>query len=123
MNSTPHKTESVKLLKLVLEPLLESECPARVSNRYDLRLTKSVSQAIVSEGEEFNYSMEIANLGPDRALNINLTDVLPDSIFPKDFKSNPPIDVNARQLEWQFTNLDSGQVLNVEFSAIFSGFF
>ena len=84
------KTESVKLLKLVLEPLLESECPTRVSNRYDLRLTKSVSQAIVSQGEEFNYSMEIANLGPDRALTINLTDVLPDSILPQRFQNRTP---------------------------------
>ncbi len=111
------KTESVKLLKLVLEPL--SDCPTKTSNNYDLRLTKSVSQAVVSSGQEFSYSMEIANLGPNRALSINLTDVLPDSIFPKDFKRNPPIDANARPLEWQFANLDSGEVVNIEFSAIF----
>jgi len=111
------KIESIHLLKLTLEPL--QFCPAGTLNNYDLRLTKSVSPAIVSPGKEFNYSMEIANLGPHQALNINLTDVLPDSIFPQDFKINPPLDSTARPLEWQFATLDSGKIVNIEFSAIF----
>ena len=108
------KIESVKLLKLILEPL--PTCPTRT---YDLRLTKSVSPAVVSPGQEFNYSMQIANLGPDKALNINLTDLLPDSIFPKSFTMNPPVDLTARPLEWRFEALDSGEVVHIEFSAIF----
>jgi len=32
---------------------------------------------------------------------------------------NPPEDSTARPLEWQFAALDSGEAVNIEFSAIF----
>jgi uncharacterized repeat protein (TIGR01451 family) len=44
----------------------------------DLKVTKSVDKAIAIGGDTLNYSVPVTNLGPGKAINVSLTDTLPD---------------------------------------------
>ena len=86
---------------------------------YDPVLTKKVNPSTIVAGEIFTYSLQIRNNGPDTANNIRLTDLLPDSIYPVNFITDMPIDPNARILKWQLMPMAFGEVVHIEFSAIF----
>lgn len=87
---------------------------------YDLELEKGINKSSAVPGETFTYSIQIRNRGPGKASNIRLTDVLADSIEPGDFLNNDlPIDPTSRTLEWQLAPLDSGQIKEIKFTAIF----
>ncbi|MCH8956677.1 DUF11 domain-containing protein [candidate division KSB1 bacterium] len=87
---------------------------------YDLELKKSVSKSSAIPGDTFTYSFRIRNKGPGKASNIQLTDVLPDSIAPVDFLNDDiPIDPTSRTLKWQLAPLGSGQTKEINFTAVF----
>ncbi|MCH8873284.1 DUF11 domain-containing protein [candidate division KSB1 bacterium] len=87
---------------------------------YDLELKKSVSKSSAIPGDTFTYSIRIRNKGPGKASNIQLTDVLPDSIAPVDFLNDDiPIDPTSRTLKWQLAPLGSGQTKEINFTAVF----
>ena len=87
---------------------------------YDLELKKSVSKSSAIPGDTFTYSFRIHNKGPGKASNIQLTDVLPDSIAPVDFLNDDiPIDPTSRTLKWQLAPLGSGQTKEINFTAVF----
>jgi len=87
---------------------------------YDLELKKSVGKSSAIPGDTFTYSIRIHNKGPGKASNIQLTDVLPDSIAPVDFLNDDiPIDPTSRTLKWQLAPLGSGQTKEINFTAVF----
>ncbi|MFQ5676857.1 MAG: FlgD immunoglobulin-like domain containing protein, partial [bacterium] len=86
---------------------------------YDLEVISTVAPDTVFQGQEFTYFLQVINHGPDDATDVDLTDSLPDSIFVNMFNRTPPANLLARVLKWNFAALDSGQMIEIEFTATF----
>ncbi|MFQ6113995.1 MAG: hypothetical protein ACE5NG_07875 [bacterium] len=84
---------------------------------YDLQLTKTVSPDTVIQGDEFVYHIELANLGPNKAQDITLWDIVPDSLTIVNFNLEPPDSVTTDTLYWNYKALASGDTILIEFTA------
>ncbi len=58
----------------------DSDSAALTVQSLDLAVTKSVDNAAPSEGGTINYTVVVANSGPDAASNVEITDVLPAGV-------------------------------------------
>lgn len=66
----------------------------------------------VTLGEPFRYNINLRNLGPERAENVRLTQVLPDSV--RFVSATPPISsANANSLVWEVGRLEAGSVASI----------
>jgi uncharacterized repeat protein (TIGR01451 family) len=59
----------------------DSDYPADITlQTVDLAITKTVDNSIPNEGDTINYTVVLANNGPDTATNVEVTDVLPAGV-------------------------------------------
>lgn len=76
-----------------LEPQLRvaggTFCVCR-SNLSDLEMTKTASVDTAIAGESFRYTLEVANLGPDRADGVRIEDALPAETVLLGLSPGPP---------------------------------
>jgi uncharacterized repeat protein (TIGR01451 family) len=59
-------------------PELTGDMVLAMTARADLKVTKSVDKAIAVGGDTLSYSVPVTNLGQGRAIDVSLTDSLPD---------------------------------------------
>lgn len=74
----------------------------------DLSIVKSVSQAIISIGEEFDYTLEVKNIGANLGTGLVASDVLPAGLtFVSVATNNGRATYNAtsRTISWDIDNL------------------
>ncbi|MCI0697358.1 VWA domain-containing protein [candidate division KSB1 bacterium] len=69
----------------------------------------------VAPGDAFSYSIQVRNLGPERAENVRLTQKLPDSVRFVNATS-PTTQPDASSLVWEISRLDAGGVEAIEVS-------
>lgn len=89
------------------------------SKNYDLAIHKSVQPDTVAQGDIFNYTLQLVNLGPKVAENVQLVDLLPDPVVQVAFGGLPPRKVQGDSLIWTFDSILPGDSLKISFTALF----
>jgi len=74
-------------------PELTGDMVLAMTARADLKVTKSVDKAIAVGGDTLNYSVPVTNLGQGKAINVSLTDTLPDGSTQT--RALPDLDADA----------------------------
>ena len=90
----------------------------------DLSLIKTANPKVVTPGGSLKYTIVVTNNGPDVAVNVNVTDVLPDKVTF--VNANPePSGNNGSTYWWNFTSLGVGKtkiiIINVTVNKNASG--
>ncbi|MFQ5709091.1 MAG: hypothetical protein ACE5HO_16675, partial [bacterium] len=98
--------ESVHLLKLTL---------VHTNDNYDLALSKKASRQRVEAGEGYAYHLQIRNVGSATAHQIQLQDVLPDSVSPVGFNLSPLDSSRTDTLFWKFDSLAVGDSIDIDY--------
>jgi len=74
-------------------PELTGDEVVAMSARADLKVTKSVDKATAIGGDTLNYNVPVTNVGRGKAINISLTDTLPDGSMQ--IRTLPDLDKDA----------------------------
>ena len=86
----------------------------------DLSITKSVSKSQYVVGDMVIYTIEIVNNGPDAAKNINVSEIMDDSLeFKSAFAASGDYDVESH--EWHINSLANGEKSYLTVKAIATG--
>jgi len=76
-------------------------------SKADISIEKSDSIDPVSSGGSFSYTLNVVNHGPNAALNVNVTDVMPDEVYF--VSSNLPYGFIGSTYWWNFASLSKGE--------------
>ena len=83
----------------------------------DLAITKTVTKVQYAVGDLVNYMIELTNNGPDTASNINVTEILDDSLeFESAFAASGDYD-NVNHV-WHIKSLANGEKTSLNINAI-----
>jgi uncharacterized repeat protein (TIGR01451 family) len=85
--------------------------------RSDLGITKTCNKNNVKIGESLTYSIVVTNYGPDSAINVNVTDILPSQV---DYiSSNPdPDGSNGSTYWWLFPVLNVSESIEITINVL-----
>lgn len=83
----------------------------------DVAITKKSEERDVFSGQSFSYYLNARNNGPNRARNVNVTDILPEGLVFESLAStagNANYDSQTRTLNWLVPLLERGSVEQLE---------
>ncbi len=83
---------------------------------FDLSLGKLATKDTVYVGEIFLYQLTVENLGPDQAINFNLTDIIPDYLTAYNF-SHTPYSIHQDTILWHIDSLGVAKKKTIAFLA------
>ncbi len=85
----------------------------------DLKVSKVASDAHVSVGEDFTWTVRVANRGPSRAANVRLVDTLPISVRLLNIlpSQGGPCQVDFPQVVCTLDTVGKGQAAVINFKA------
>ena len=90
----------------------------------DLSLIKTANPKVVKPGGNLKYTIVVTNNGPDVAVNVNVTDVLPDKVTFVNASPNPSGNIGSTYW-WNFASLGVSQtkiiIINVTVNKNASG--
>ena len=98
----------------------EDEEIINVAPASDLSITKTVSKYYYKVGDAIDYSIKIANNGPDEARNVKVNEILDSSLILKSFKATKGIYDEQDQV-WKIDALDNGESAELHIRAMASG--
>ncbi len=93
----------------------------------DLSLTKTVSDAMPSDGAVVTYTIAVTNEGLTDVTDVDVTDVLPTGLSYESMSIGGPMsngttdDTGAPTLLWEGLTIPAGQTINLIFQAAVSG--
>jgi len=88
--------------------------PITVGNTLDLAVNISVSDANVDEGQDFTYTIDVTNNGPNQASNLSITDLWPAGL--EIVSANSP-DFNTGSFVWNIGTLPAAASRQVVITA------
>ena len=95
----------------------EDENYLYVAPAADLSITKTVSKQRYSVGDVVRYSIRLTNNGPDRAENVEVEEVMDDSLLLKSFEASYG-DFDKGNNVWSLDLLDSGKSAVLKINAL-----
>lgn len=84
-----------------------------VDSAADLSITKTAGSATVTAGEPLTYTLQIANAGPNDAVNAVLTDAVPDTLLDPEFSLDGGVSWQIWSDPYTIGTISSGGVLTV----------
>ncbi|WP_298501802.1 hypothetical protein [uncultured Methanobrevibacter sp.] len=95
----------------------EDEKDLLVNPASDISITKTVSKYRYSVGDVVSYSIKLTNMGPDRAENVEVKEVMDDSLKLKSFKLSKG-NFNKLNDIWSVDALDVGESAFLKINAL-----
>ena len=98
----------------------EDDETVNVAPACDLSITKTVSKYYYKVGDAIDYSIRIANNGPDEAQNVKVNEILDSSLTLKSFRATKG-SYNEENKIWEIDALDDGESAELYIKAMASG--
>ena len=95
----------------------EDENYLTVGPASDISITKTVSKYVYTVGDVVNYSIRLTNNGPDVARNVEVNEIMDDSLTFKSFKASAG-DFNKLNNVWSLDALEVGESAFLKIKAI-----
>ena len=95
----------------------EDEKSLLVNPASDLSITKTVSKYKYNVGNLVKYSIKVVNNGPDRATNVEVMEIMDDSLVLKSFRASYG-DFDEETEVWSIDELDVGDSASLNIDAV-----
>ncbi|WP_407374145.1 hypothetical protein [Methanobrevibacter sp.] len=95
----------------------DDECSLYVAPASDISITKTVSKLKYSVGDLVKYSVRLTNKGPDMAENVEVREIMDNSLKLKSFHASAG-DFNKINDVWSLDELDVGETALLKIQAI-----
>ncbi len=80
-------------------------------HKADLRIAKSVDQTSVPAGESIEYTLTVTNNGPDHAINVVVTDSLPEGVLFIEANEGGIHNASDNSVVWTFSQMIPGETI------------
>ena len=95
----------------------EAEESLSVNPASDLSITKTVSKYKYNVGDLVRFSIKVVNKGPDKATNVEVMEIMDDSLLLKSFKASYG-DFDEVNDVWSIDELDVGDSASLDIDAV-----